>query len=131
MEVGFLSVSKRKMYTVEEDLQFRLDNLSEEDYQRWLRKMLAACATELFQREERENENVPDGMVVTEMVTVVGFEFIENCGCRGGDVRFVLPEGGIPMWKADGLLAAAQRRIDIQQATVDLQISTDRDDDVD
>lgn len=120
---------KRVEITPQEEIEYRRKHMSEEDFGKWLKAMMSEAIQSLFYLEEQEDADAAEAnpMVITELLAIVGFEWVEDCGCRGGDVRFVLPDGGIPMWKADGLLSAAQKRADMQRSVVAIEFGGEDD----
>lgn len=93
--------------------------LEPEQYVKRLHGDLTAIVNELFYIDESLDAAVndyetPQALIPTEHMTIVGFQFFNDDGERGGDVRMLFRDGSMPWWFARGLLEAAKSRVDKQ-----------------
>lgn len=93
--------------------------LAPEEYVKRLHADLTAIVEELFFINEKLDANkggfdIPSTLIPTEHIVIVGFQFIDDNGLRGGDVRLLFRDCGVPIQVAAGLISAAQMRIERQ-----------------
>lgn len=100
----------------EETPEARIDRLRSslpaDQYVRRLQSDMTAIVNELFFIGERLDADLqdivmPTTLMPTEYLTIVGFQFIDDDGNRGGDVRMLYRDGSMPYWVAEGLLSRA------------------------
>lgn len=100
----------------EETPEARIDRLRKQlpadEYTRRLHSDMTAIINELFFLGEKldadiAGDEIPSTLMPTEHIVIVGYQFLDDEGNRGGDVRCLFRDGSMPYWTAEGLLNRA------------------------
>lgn len=91
-------------------------DMAPEQYVKRLHADLTAIVNEIFFIDEKLDSalngyDMPNSIIPTEHLTIVGFQFFNDEGDRGGDVRLIVRDGSMPAWFARGLIGQANERV--------------------